>query len=318
MSITNVCQKFDYFRKVFRDGLDDSNQYHFTNSLFKKYCLNEKCNNDLDKINAGCLYLFYEFFGKYGSSFDPRFYKDEAVSIMIWLGYILNLKSHEGINTLNDFYSMYIENNPKYAEDNIIDQIHKNYKGIIDAIKEYMDINISYMSKFYELLKLLCEMNNAYSTDKSTELLQYANIFVEEYGKLFNDVDNNIDNSTYSKVLLVLFKYYNNFEKGRNFSGTEIKFPILPKEKTVKKVGVEGSNATQTVGSSSGPDKSNIETATPISNTTLSESSLVNKLVIVLPILAAIPIFLVIAYKYSLFGFRKRSQKQQLREKLKK
>ncbi|CDU19164.1 PIR protein [Plasmodium yoelii] len=318
MSITNVCQKFDYFRKVFRDGLDDSNQYHFTNSLFKKYCLNEKCNNDLDKINAGCLYLFYEFFGKYGSSFDPRFYKDEAVSIMIWLGYILNLKSHEGITTLIDFYYKHIENDTSYTEDNIINQKHKNYKGIIDEIKEYMDINISYMSKFYELLKLLCEMNTAYTTNKSGDFSQHVNKFVEEYGKLFNDVDNNTDNSTYSKVLLVMSNYYNNFEKGRNFNSAEIKFPTLPKEKPAKKVSVEGSNATQTVGSSSGPDKSNIETATPISNTTLSESSLVNKLVIVLPILAAIPIFLVIAYKYSLFGFRKRSQKQQLREKLKK
>ncbi|VTZ80401.1 PIR protein [Plasmodium yoelii] len=316
MAISKVCGKFDTFRRTFRDGLDESNQYRFTNNLFKKYCPNGKCDKDLDKINAGCLSLFYEFFGKYGSSFDTRIYKDEALSIMIWLGYILSLKSHEGINTLNDFYSMYIENDTKYTENNIIEQKHKNYKEIIDAIKEYMDIDISYMSKFYELLKLLCEMNTAYTTNKSTEFSQHANKFVCEYGILLND-DKNIDNSTYSKVLRVVSNYYNNFENGRNFNNTEMKFPTLPTKKATKKVELESSEEIKTAEPSNETDKSNIIMTPPISITTISGSSLVNKIIPVLSIFGAIAFFIGISYKYSLFGFRKRSQKH-LRKKLKK
>ncbi|CDS44070.1 YIR protein [Plasmodium yoelii] len=52
-------------------------------------------------------------------------------------------------------------------------------------------------------------------------------------------------------------------------------------------------------------------------NGTSSVSSIASKLFIVLSIFGAIAIFLGVSYKYSLFGFRKRFQKQKLREKLK-
>ncbi|ETB63517.1 hypothetical protein YYC_00041 [Plasmodium yoelii 17X] len=52
-------------------------------------------------------------------------------------------------------------------------------------------------------------------------------------------------------------------------------------------------------------------------NDASSFTSIANKLFIVLSIFAAIAIFLGISYKYSLFGFRKRFQKQKLREKIK-
>ncbi|WBY54382.1 PIR protein [Plasmodium yoelii yoelii] len=48
-----------------------------------------------------------------------------------------------------------------------------------------------------------------------------------------------------------------------------------------------------------------------------SSSSIANNLLLVLSIFGAIGIFLGISYKYSLFGFRKRFKKQQIREKLK-
>ncbi|CDU16194.1 PIR protein [Plasmodium yoelii] len=52
-------------------------------------------------------------------------------------------------------------------------------------------------------------------------------------------------------------------------------------------------------------------------NGTSSFSSIASKLFIVLSIFGAIGIFLGISYKYSLFGFRKRFKKQQIREKIK-
>ncbi|CDU15981.1 PIR protein [Plasmodium yoelii] len=317
MAVSKMCGEFTTLWKLFPDGLKDSGEYHFTNSLFKNYCPDGNCNNDIDKINAGCLRLFNDLFGKSGFSIDSNALKNDAVCIMIWLGYILSLKSHPGINTLNDFYSSHIQNNTKYTEHKIDDQKYNNYKNIIDEIKEYMDINISHMAKFYELLKLLCSMNTAYTNKNSNQASEQAKKFADEYTELFNDNDN-IDGSSYSKVLDVLSKYYNNFENGRTIKYITINLTSLPTQKTPQKGNPEGPEVTKITEPSSETDKLDTETIIQGYDTTLSDSSLVNKLVIVLPILAAIPICLGIAYKYSLFGFRKRSKKQHLREKLKK
>ncbi|EAA17436.1 putative yir1 protein [Plasmodium yoelii yoelii] len=106
-----MCQKFDTLRKFFPDELDGSGNYNFQNRTFKNYCPKEQCNNDIDKINAGCLWLFYDFFGKPGTTVDSNTYKGDVLCIMIWLSYKLSLKSHNEIKNLMDFYSKHIENN---------------------------------------------------------------------------------------------------------------------------------------------------------------------------------------------------------------
>ncbi|CDU15979.1 PIR protein [Plasmodium yoelii] len=316
----NKCGDFTTFWKFFSDELNESKEYDFKSRFFNEYCPDGNCNNDNEKINAGCLRLINYFFIKLGFSADSNTLKSDAVCIIIWLGYILSLKSQDGINTINDFYSSHIENNKEYSKHKINHETYNNYKKIIDETREYMNINISNMPKFYELLKLLCNMNTAYTTGKSNDFSESAKKFADEYQKLF-DHDNNIENSSYSKVLLVLSNYYNNFGKGTDYNNTSITRPKLPTEKTPKQDNVGGLKVTKVTKATeilSEQGKSDIATATPSSDITLSESSLVNKLVIALPILAAIPIFLGIAYKYSLFGFRKRSQKQHLRKQLKK
>ncbi|ETB63232.1 hypothetical protein YYC_00071 [Plasmodium yoelii 17X] len=311
------CKKFDNSRKGFPDKLNSSGEYDFKGALLKKYCPNNQCESDTDKINAGCLGLFIDMFGKHGSSFSSSTYKDEAACILTWLGYILTLKPPDKINTLTDFYSNYMQNYEKYTEHIITNQMYKNYKEIIDAIKEYMNIDISKMAKFYELFKLLCDMNTTYTKDKSTECLQHANNFVDGYRKLLND-DNNNDGNSHNKLLFVLSNYYNNFENGRDFNKIEITFPRLPTEKTALKLEVEDSDGTKIAESPSETGKSDNIMTTLSSNTTLSSSSILNKIIPILSIFAAITVFWGISYKYSLFGFRKRSPKQHLREKLKK
>ncbi|CDU15982.1 PIR protein [Plasmodium yoelii] len=316
MSISKVCRELTTFWRLFPDGLKDSGEYKINTGSFKKYCPEQKCNSDIEKINAGCLRLIYDFFIKSGFSADPDTLKNDAVCIIIWLGYILSLKPPNDINTINDFYYSHIENNEEYSNHKNVDTTYTDYKKIIDETKEYMDINISNMSKFYQLLKLLCNMYTAYAAGKSTDVSQYANNFFDEYKKLFDD-DNNNNGNSYNKILNVLSNYYNNIETGIRFNNTPITRPKLPTEKAPKKDNVEGIKVTKETETSGETDKLDTETPTPSSNITLSESPLVNKLVIVLPILAAIPFFLGIAYKYSLFGFRKRSKKH-LREKLNK
>ncbi|ETB59307.1 hypothetical protein YYC_02826 [Plasmodium yoelii 17X] len=309
------CQNFKNLWKYFHDEPDNSGTYYFKDLVFKQYCPGQKCNNDIDKINAGCLWLFNIFFGTSSISFYRDTYKRVVVCIMIWLSYKLILNKVDNITTLNDFYLNNIAKNTQYT-DRKLDKEFKSYKEIIDQTKEYMDIDINEISKFYGLLKLLCNMDTHYKNDKSTEFIQDAKKFVDEYGKL-RDHDNNTDNSSYNKILHVLSNYYNNFEEYRVIIKTEMERPPLSTEKTSKKVDVEGPKEIQTE-SSTETGKTNIVTTIPISNTALSGSSLVNKIIPVLSIFVVIPIFFVISYKYSLFGFRKRSKKQHLREMLKK
>ncbi|CDU16189.1 PIR protein [Plasmodium yoelii] len=313
-----LCRDFETIWKFFSDELNNSKEYYFNSGMLKNYCPSNNCDTNIKKINAGCLWLFNAFFGRSGTSNYGDRYKDVVLCIMIWLSYKLSLNPSDNITTLKDFYSNNIENNEEYDKHKPNDENYTNYKKMIDEMKDYMDINISHMSKFYELLKLLCNMNTANTKkDNDSVFLQYANQFVNKYEELFND-DNNNDNNSYNKVLGVFSKYYNNFGSNTLFSNTPKNLPPLPTEKTGKKGEAVDSKATEITVSSSGTDKSNHVKENPSSNITLPGSSLVNKLIPVLSILFAIAIFWGIAYKYSLFGFRKRAQKQYLRKKLKK
>ncbi|ETB56074.1 hypothetical protein YYC_05883, partial [Plasmodium yoelii 17X] len=311
------CSWFDTFWKYFPDESNNSGNSDFKYLVFKKYCPDENCNDDINKINAGCLWLLNTFFGIGGIPFYRDSYKHATVCIMMWLSYKLNQKSKNRFTKLYDFYSKHMANNTEYTDNKLIGKIFKSYKEVIDQIKEYMDIDINEISKFYELLKLLCNMNTAYTKDKDSDFLEYVKKFVEEYEKLLND-DKNTDNSLYNKILNILYNYYNKFEDNRFTIKTEMIRPPLSTEKTSQKVGVDVSNVTKITELSNETGKTDIVTTTPGSNSALSDSSLVNKLIPVLSIFVAIPIFWGIFYKYSLFGFRKRSQKQHLREMLKK
>ncbi|EAA16996.1 putative yir3 protein [Plasmodium yoelii yoelii] len=105
------CKKFHDVRKWFPDQLDDKKMYQFKDDThFKKYCTGDRCDTDFDKINAGCLYFFDTFF-KDILAFETAAKRNIYIVeyILIWLSYMLSLKSHEGITNLNDFYDKYIK-----------------------------------------------------------------------------------------------------------------------------------------------------------------------------------------------------------------
>ncbi|WBY59649.1 PIR protein [Plasmodium yoelii yoelii] len=317
MSINNVCSGFDILWKHFPDGSNNSGNSSFRELIFMNYCPNKKCDTDINKINAGCLWLFNYFFVTSGIPFHRDFYKHVVVCIMIWLSYKLNQKTENGTSKLNDFYLNNIANKTEYTEHKIYGKTFKSYKEIIDQINEYMDIDINKISKFYELLKLLCNMIADNKDKNSSNFSDHANKFVVEYEQLLND-DNNIDDSSYDKILRLLSNYYTNFEQNIVFHNIEMNRRQLPTKKTAENDGVEDSNEIKTDEPSSETGNQDIATIALSPNTTLSGSSLVNKIISVLSIFGAIAIFFGISYKYSLFGFRKRAQKQNLREKLKK
>ncbi|SCL85184.1 Plasmodium variant antigen protein Cir/Yir/Bir, putative, partial [Plasmodium chabaudi chabaudi] len=166
------------------------------------------------------------------------------------------------------------------------------YKDLINKKGDFMNKDIKEMSKFYEALQILCKMYTKIDESKSncTKCLDDAQKFADEYEKI-NGNYNDTEDRTYKKILLTLFDDYDNLKKKCD-NDQSINFPTLSPIKT--------------------PDNfaQNFENRS-------SSSSIASTLIPVL-LTFSIPFFLGIAYKYSLFGFGKRSQKQYLRKRLKK
>ncbi|CDS45012.1 PIR protein [Plasmodium yoelii] len=282
-----VCGRF---KNVWTNFTYDSSKksYQIKNDNdFKKYCNNQNCVDELEKINAGCLYLLNEFF------LDSSSLKNHAKSnpniveyIMIWLSYILSLKKNTStISHLQHYYDTYINGSEYYKQSINGVEDNRNYMDLLNKKKHFLDMDIKYISKFYEVFKLLCEIYAEFdeNTLNCTNFSQKANTFAKKYNELCENSDIT-SNSPYNQLLSNLSTDYYNLKKKCEYSSS------LPEITT--------------------------KFFEQSSQVTLS-SSTVNKLFIVLSIFGAIGIFLGISYKYSLFGFRKRFQKQKLKEKLK-
>ncbi|VTZ66764.1 CIR protein [Plasmodium chabaudi chabaudi] len=200
---------------------------------------------------------------------------------ILWLSYKLK-KNKKITDEISDIYGELKKNNNKISE-------YYNYK---EQINNLMNMDFNFISKFYEALQILCDISTQFDDDTTNceNCLGDAKKFVAEYEKL-NGNPNNTENSSYRKVLYSLSTEYNNLKNKCSV------FQPLSDIKTTQSF-VEGS----------------LESSEAIS----PSSSTASKLIAVLSIFVAMPIFLGIAYKYSLFGFGKRSQKQYLRDKLKK
>ncbi|VTZ71409.1 PIR protein [Plasmodium yoelii] len=316
-----VCKRFENVRKWISDELIDGNyQFNDNNSLNNKcnndnysdnYCNNDDfsdfvCNNislsDLNKISAGCLYLLDEFIKDCGMVPPPARNNINIVDyILIWLSYMLNLKESEKDNT-TCFYSTCIYDCDKYnTEINKLTD-YKSYKGLIDTKIDVLNMDSKIVSKFYKAFKLLCEMYTEFDEKKNdcTKCLGKSEEFVKIYKEL-NDPDNT-NYEGYCQAWSTLSNDYKNLKnKYKNYD-------FLPEIDTTQ------SDAKCSEQTSKKTDVAGYE---QFSEDTSSSSSIASKLIPVLLIFPAIPIFLGIAYKYSLFGFRKRFQKQKLREKLK-
>ncbi|SCL84806.1 CIR protein [Plasmodium chabaudi chabaudi] len=205
---------------------------------------------------------------------------------ILWLSYKLkkNMKMEDGIS---DIYENIKHNNNKISE-------YDNYK---EQINNLMNMDTKIITNFFDVLIVLCNIFTKFYDDTTncTKCLQDANKFVAEYDKL-NDDSNNTEGSSHRKILTVLSTDYDIFKKKCNDDGYN-DIPFLPPIKTTKKY---------------------IESSIQFSEVILSSSPIASKLIPVLSIFFAIPIFFGIAYKYSLFGFDKRLQRQYLREKIKK
>ncbi|CAD2085024.1 CIR protein PIR protein [Plasmodium vinckei brucechwatti] len=278
-----------------------SQKYTLTRSTFDHYLPSTKggeedqCNSDDQKV----ICAFIGLVGFLNGNNDSENIESDKLAeyAILWLSYILNQKAQNGEIKLKDFFTNNIEKHLYYNEKITNDNDNMINKDLIDKKKDLMNMDIKDMSKFYEAFKILCKMYSAYSEKNKNcpSCSENAKEFVKKFETL-NDDSNNTKGSSYSQILLTLSKDYNNL-KNKCSNDPSSNFLSLPAIKM---------------------SQNNVESFLQTSGVTSSSSSIASKLIPVLLIFSAIPAFLGIAYKYSLFGFDKRLHRQYLREKIKK
>ncbi|VTZ78742.1 uncharacterized protein PY17X_1000500 [Plasmodium yoelii] len=287
----DLCGKIDFLRKYLPDDLDKITALDFYGyENFGNYCPHKNCNTDLEKITIGFLWLLEQYVAKYSNQGNiEKSTKPFFLYIISWLSYKLKRNSEHNINKINDFYTEYIKNSGKYNEFISDSGKYTNLNEFIDEQNDLFNINIEDLSKFYDAFKLICSMYSNVETNNHDKLPNNANDFIDKYKELNNNY--NIKGTGRSKIFSALSTNYNNLKNYCTSKGIKYKdFPLIPD--TEAEIYALTSEDT-------------------------SSSSIGNKLFTVLSIFGAIAFFLGISYKYSLFGFRKRVQKQYLREKIK-
>ncbi|VTZ81107.1 PIR protein [Plasmodium yoelii] len=197
----------------------------------------------------------------------------------LWLSHKLNQKKENGTTRLNDFFTEHIITNSCYIKYIDNDSDDNINKSDIEKKINMMNMDIKDISNFYDAFKSLCNMYSEINVDN-----YQCNKCLENAGELFEKYEklkNALDinkGSSYYELLSSLSSDYKNFEQTYNLECSSISPLVACSRSSVTK----------------------------------------NTLISIAIIFVAASILLGVSYKYSLFGFRKRFQKQKLRENLKK
>ncbi|ETB57998.1 hypothetical protein YYC_04774 [Plasmodium yoelii 17X] len=280
-----LCGKINLLRKYLPDNSDDPTILDFyDNKDFLEYCPQKNCNSELEQITIGFLWLLGECYSTLtGRDYNENNTNAFFIYIISWLSYKLNQNKGDKFATIDNFFTEYVKKSGKYER--FINDAFKfgNLDEFIEKHKDLLNIDIKDLSKFYDASKLICNMyGNIAQNQKGETLSNDAISFVQKYIDINNKY--NYEGSPNRQILSALSTDYNNINK-------------------------ECRNC---------PSISEITELSALASGYASSSSSIGKrLFTVLSIFGAIAFFLGISYKYSLFGFRKRVQKQKLREKLK-
>ncbi|SBW38367.1 Plasmodium variant antigen protein Cir/Yir/Bir, putative, partial [Plasmodium berghei] len=84
-----VCRRLIAVKNSISDKLDKNESYQIiiNDTTLNGYCTNNKCSSNLEKINAGCLFLFDAFF-KDSSVFNYHNSINIVEYVIIWLSYM--------------------------------------------------------------------------------------------------------------------------------------------------------------------------------------------------------------------------------------
>ncbi|CAD2096589.1 CIR protein PIR protein [Plasmodium vinckei petteri] len=262
--------------------MQNGQNVEFSYEPIHKYChywnTVGNCRNYLEMASSGVIYVLKTLKEKYNLEYDKL-----AEYAILWLRYKLNQKTPHYNTQLNEFYTKHIQTNKCYNE-KIKGDGSLTYKDIIDTKKDLMDIKE--MTKFSYPFKILLFLYSEINKNSGNCLHSGdAKKFADEFEKLNKD-SNHIENSSYNKILSTVSDDYGNLKKKCD------NFPPLT-QLTPKKRLAQNPEATS------------------------SSSSISTTLIPALSVFSVIPVFLGIAYKYSLFGVDKLFQRQYLRTKLK-
>ncbi|CDU17122.1 hypothetical protein YYC_04110 [Plasmodium yoelii 17X] len=280
-----LCGKLNILRNHLPDELNKSGELELKQiSNYSNYCSSGDCNSELEKITVGFLWLLGQYFTQYPTKGkDTNSTKPFFLYIILWLSHKLNQIANKDFTKINEFYTKHVNNNNKYSKFINDSSTFTNLEEFINKENNLLNIDIEDLSKFYDASKLICNMyGNAAKNQTGETLSNDATSFVQKYKDLNNKYNN--EGPLSLQILPALLTDYNNLNKQcsdiPSFSEIAPKISALASEDT-------------------------------------SISSIGNRLFTVLSIFGAIAFFLGISYKYSLFEFRKRAQKQQIREKIK-
>ncbi|VTZ66925.1 CIR protein [Plasmodium chabaudi chabaudi] len=301
--IEDVYSTIKTISNYFYEDEKDGTKTQVTNEEIHNYCDYEdrsdsnKCLDYFEMTSSGVIHLLKDLKKKCNLDDDKL-----AEYAILWLIYKLKIKKNNTVTNLNDFYNNYIEKNKCYKDK--INGDGSTYKDIINKKKDLMDMNINEIFKLEAPFNILYYLYHEISDQKSfcKEYSKYAANFADQFKNL-NEDSNHIIDSSFSQILSTLLNDHNNlinkYCKGScSFSSIS---QLTPQKKTVDN-SVKDSG--ETLGDT--PD------ATPSSSSTL------NTVIPVLSTFSVISLFLVVSYKYSLFGIDKLFQRQYRRNKLKK
>ncbi|SCL95633.1 CIR protein [Plasmodium chabaudi adami] len=287
----NLCELINGVDELIKVKVEGTNLYIENNPIFNEYCpTNNIGKNRKEGEDGHCIgysetviSAFIQLL-KHIESDDgqEKLESDKHVQYAIlWLCYKINQQPNVNAG-INDIY----RNFTKY------EYWTREYNSYIEQIKKLMDIDIKDMSKIYDAFEILCKMYTEFDDETKicTNCSDNAEEFVKRFGILNGD-SNHKEGSSYSQILSTLSNDYGNLKNNCT------NFPPLPQLN---------------------PQKSSAQNPGHSSEAISSNSSIANTLIPVSSIFAAIPFFLGIAYKYSLFGIDKLLQRQYLRKKLKK
>ncbi|CDS44439.1 PIR protein [Plasmodium yoelii] len=276
---SNVCGIINTVDKYVVDDPNNPGKYNSTYLLKLAFPKND-CSSDDQELSSYFIALLTLL---NDNNKNENLEGDKLVEYAIlWLSYKLNQKKENGMTILNDFYTNNVVKNSCYYQkiNDGSDSSNKINKDVIKKKIESMNIDIKDISNFYDAFKSLCNMSSEIGANdyECNKCLENAGEFFEKCEKVKNAFDIN-KGSSYLQLWSSLLNDYEEFKKKYNNLGCD-NFSSL--------------------------------VACPRSSVTK------NILITIGMIFVAASILLGVSYKYSLFGFRKRFQKQKLREKLKK
>ncbi|VTZ67342.1 CIR protein [Plasmodium chabaudi chabaudi] len=274
----NLCKLVNAIDKGFSVDVNNLKAIIEFDNIQNQYCTGDNGGGECFPYEAIVSSYFIKMLNYFMNDKDLNM-KKFGEYVILSLFYKLNQKKEYEISNLNDFQKKYIKDNENFIDKINGDGSYNSYLDIINKNPYLMSIDIKEMTKLYVPLKSICKLYTECDGKKKS----YTNCLqdAQDFAKHFEGLnqDYNITgNSSYREILYNLFNDYDDFKNSRAKNCSSCN--DLPTLPKIK--------------------------TTP------------TKLITVLLIFAAIPISLGIAYKYSLFGFDKRLQRHDIRNRIKK